>query len=96
MYIFVNCVCVYFPYSNIPEIGPLKKRWLKQQDSYLESFNYESGILSLHPTLSNIQSHIKSKLGFKLNLAPWQPYCKMVDFKVRFNLKLERPHTYSE
>jgi len=30
------------------------------------------------------QSHIK----FNLNLAPLPPYCKMMDFKVRFNLNL--------
>ena len=42
---------VYFPYYSIPGIGSFKKKWLKQQDSNLASFNYESGILPFQPTL---------------------------------------------
>ena len=40
-----------FPYYNIPGIGCFTKIWFTQQDSNLESFIYESGILPLQPNL---------------------------------------------
>jgi hypothetical protein len=55
MFVILNCVYLFpITWDRI-----LKKRSLKHQDSNLESFNYESGILPLQPTLLNKYSHIK-------------------------------------
>ena len=57
---FVNCNCVYL-YSLLPGIGSCKKRWSKQQDSNLESFNYE---FRFNQLFQEIQTYIK--FNFKL------------------------------
>jgi hypothetical protein len=41
----------------------LKKRWLKPQESNLESFNYESDFLTLQPTLSSVVSWLNNNLN---------------------------------
>jgi len=45
-------MCLYFPL--LTEIGSFKKRWLKQQDSNLEYFSYESDILPLQPAYNKV------------------------------------------
>jgi len=48
-------VCVFIFLT--PEIRSFKKEMVKQQDSNLEYFSYESGILALQPTpLRNTKS----------------------------------------
>ena len=48
---FVKLYCVSLFIFLIPGIWSFKNRWLKQHDSNLEYYNYESGILPLQPTL---------------------------------------------
>ena len=67
-------------YSRVFIFFIKKKRWLKRQDSNLESFNYESGTLPNQPTLFKKHNrHIKCTSKLTPWLPRWQPYCKMTD-----------------
>jgi hypothetical protein len=48
---FKLCVCNYFPYYSIHEVGSFKKEMVKASGFEPKSFNYESRILQLQPTL---------------------------------------------
>jgi hypothetical protein len=57
MYIFISL------FTPITWDRFLKKRWLKPQDSNLESFNYESNIATLRPTLSSVVLCLNNNLN---------------------------------
>jgi hypothetical protein len=54
----VNCVFVFYAIIIYLAQGPLKKIWLKQEDSNQYSFTYESRFLLLLPAFSFSKSYI--------------------------------------
>jgi hypothetical protein len=68
MYIvlLIKCYIIMSLFTPITWDRFLKKRWLKPQESNLESFNYGSNILTLQPTLSNVVLRLINNLNSAL------------------------------
>jgi hypothetical protein len=80
MHIFV------ISFFTIPPIS-LKKRWLKWQDSNLESFNFESGILSFNQLFYASQIYSNRILNMKkFKTGMRQPYGRLISKNVKVAL----------